>query len=69
MTPRASAGEAAVTEVGALVAVLENADAADRAELFVALDVGARYDASTRTAVLEVEPAWGQLCVGGGLAA
>jgi hypothetical protein len=67
MTLRASAGEAAVTEVGGLVAVLENADAAIRAEPYVALDVGARSNASTRTAVLEVEPAWGQLCVGGGL--
>jgi hypothetical protein len=56
MTPRASAGEAAGTEVGGLVAVLKNADAAIRAELYVALDVGARSDASTHTAVLEVEP-------------
>jgi hypothetical protein len=67
MTPRASAGEAAGTEVDGLVAVLENADAAIRAELYVALDVAARSDASTHTAVLEVEPAWDQLCLGGGL--
>lgn len=67
MIPRASAGEAAVTEVGGLVAVLENADAAIRAELYVALDVGARSDASTHTAVLEVNRRGGQLCLGGGL--
>jgi hypothetical protein len=56
----------AVTDLGGLVAILDRADAADRAELYEALDVGARYDAATHTVVLEVEPAWGQLRVGGG---
>jgi site-specific DNA recombinase len=58
--------EAAVTELGGLVAILDKADAADRAELYEALGVGAKYDAATHIAVLEVEPAWGQLRVGGG---
>jgi hypothetical protein len=48
------------------VAILDDADAADRTELYEALSVGAKYDAATHTAVLEVEPAWGQLRVGGG---
>ena len=58
--------ETAVRELGGLVAILEQADATDRAELYEALGVGAKYDAATHTAVLEVEPAWGQLRVGGG---
>jgi len=58
--------QTAVRELGGLVAILDKADAADRAELYEALGVGANYDAATHTAVLEVEPAWGQLRVGGG---
>jgi hypothetical protein len=36
----------------------------ERADLYQALGVGAGYDAGTHTAVLEVEPAWGQVRVG-----
>jgi hypothetical protein len=57
--------EAAVTELGGLVAILADADPGDRAELYEALGVGAQYDAATRTAVLEAQPTWGQARVGG----
>jgi hypothetical protein len=58
--------EALVTELGGLAPILERADPVDRIALYEAFGITATYDATTQTAVLQVEPAWGQLCVGGG---
>jgi len=58
--------EALVHELGGLAPILEQADPVDRIALYQAFGIAATYDATTQTAVLQVEPAWGQLCVGGG---
>jgi hypothetical protein len=49
--------QALVAELGGLAPILERANPVDRAALYEAFGLAATYDATTQTAVLQVEPA------------
>jgi hypothetical protein len=54
-----------VRELGSRVAILEEADPADRAALYEALNIAASYDPTDQTAELQLKLAWAQPRVGG----